>query len=350
MKRRQTVDMDSIAQRIGVSKTTVHYALHNTGRVSGRLRKRILDLARKLNYRPNLLARSLRSKRTSTIGVVAVHLSSSYHARVVEGIEDAARSAGRSILLACSYANAEREREAVQLLIDKGVDGLIVAPSGAGPNDTTYWQRVDDGVAIVFVDRHIPVLNVASVATDNSKGAFWVGQHLLRLGRRRFGMVLPALFGARPTSVQGRLEGFSRALSEAGAQPAIVIGPETLDNTPDGAYRAVRRFLAERGPCVDALFAANDGLAYGTVRAIVEHGARVPGDIAVAGFDDQEPSAYFQPPLTTIRQPMRDIGAEAVRLLIRQMEEPDALLKQQILLEPALIIRQSCGAKPDASI
>jgi DNA-binding LacI/PurR family transcriptional regulator len=347
MKPRQTVDMDSLAQRIGVSKTTVHYALHNTGRVSGRLRKRILDLARKLNYRPNLLARSLRSKRTSTIGVVAVHLSSTYHARVVEGIEDAARSAGRSILLACSYSNPERERDAVQLLLDKGVDGVIVAPSDpadTSPNAALYRQLVDNGRSIVFVDRHIPGLNVASVATDNVLGAYWVGQHLLRLGRRRFGMVIPALHGPRPTSVRGRIDGFNRALNEAGAKPAILIGPETLDNTSDGAYGAMRRFLAGK-PRVDALFASNDGLAYGTVRAIVENGARVPDDIAVAGFDDQEPSAFFQPPLTTVRQPMRDIGTEAVRLLMRQLEEPDALVKQHILLEPQLIVRESCGTK-----
>ena len=308
-------DMDFIAQRMGVSKTTVHYALHNTGRVSQPLRKRILALAKKLNYRPNLLARGLRSNRTATIGVVAVNLSSSYHAKLVEGIEDAARATGRSILLACSYFEVEREREAVELLIDKGVDGLIVAPADTDLNTDFYRKRLKDGAAIVCVDREIQGLKLDSVATDNVLGGHLAGQHLLRLGRKKFGIAVPSLRGSRPTSVQGRLAGFNRALREAKVSAPVLIGPDVLDNTPESAYRAFRRFFAERGACIDAIFAVNDGLAYGAIRAIVEHGARTPDDIAVVGFDDQEASAYIQPPLTTVRQPMREIGAEAVRLL-----------------------------------
>jgi LacI family transcriptional regulator len=343
--KRPATDMDAIARSIGVSKTTVHYALHNTGRISRPLRKRILDLATKLNYRPNLLARSLRSRRTATIGVVTVYLSSTYHAKVVEGIEDAARCAGRSILLACSYADPERERNAVQLLIDKGVDGLIVAPAASEANAEYYRQLVADGIAIVFVDRRIPKLKVASVATDNVTAAHMVGEHLLRLGRRRFGIMLPALHGERPTSVTGRVEGFNRALREAGIPPATEMGPETLDNTSEGAYHAMQRVLADKGAEFDAVFATNDVLAFGSIRALVERGLSVPGDIAVVGVDDHESAAFFQPALTTIRQPMREIGVEATRLLLRQIEEPESALPQQILLEPTLIVRRSCGTK-----
>jgi LacI family transcriptional regulator len=344
MKQALSVDMDVLAERLGVSKTTVHYALHNSGRISEPMRKRVLDLAKKLNYRPNLLARGLRSKRTAMIGVVAAHLSTSFHAKLVEAIEDAARVCGRSILLACSYANAQREREAVELLLDKGVDGLIVAPAESGPASADFYRRLlKEGKALVFVDRHIPEVNVASVATDHESGGYMAGRHLLRLGRRRFAVSLPSLGESRPTSLSGRVGGLNRGLREAGLPAAIEIGPESLDHSPEGAHRAFQRFFSVRGKRIDAVFAANDGLAYGAVRAILEHGASVPGDIAVVGFDDQDPSAYFHPPLTTIRQPVRDIGTEAVRLLVRQIDEPDKPAGQQILLEGALIVRESCG-------
>ena len=342
--RKQNADLDTIAQRLGVSKTTVHYALQNTGRVSMPVRKRVLALARELDYRPNLLARSLRSQRTGTIGVIAVGLSSTFFSNVIEGIENAARLHELSMLLSCSYFDAQKERDAIHLLLDKGVDGLIVAPADPRVNTPLYEQLIAERTPIVFIDRRIQGVGINSVTTDNMTGGQLAGEHLARLGRKRCAMVLPSLQAPFSTSVQDRIEGFNRALHKAGIDDALLIGPPAPDNRAEAAYLATARFLEERGVCVDAIFATNDGLAIGAMRALHERGVRVPDDVAVVGFDDHQTSAFIQPALTTVRQPMREIGAEAIQSLLRRMQEPEAAC-QQVLLEPALIVRESCGAK-----
>ena len=343
--KRVSPDLESIAQRLGVSKTTVHYALQHTGRVSAPVRKRVLELAKELNYRPNLLARSLRSQRTGTIGVIAVGLTSTFYAYVIEGIENAARMHEHSMLLSCSYFDAAKERDAIHLLLDKGVDGLIVAPADPKLNAPLYEQLIAERTPIVFIDRRMSGISINSVTTDNTTGGQMAGQHLASLGRKRLAMVLPSLQEPFATSVQDRIEGFNRALNKAGLACAILIGPPTPDNRPEAAYAATARFLEEHGVCIDAIFATNDHLAIGAMRALYERGVRVPGDVAVVGFDDHQTSAYTQPSLTTVRQPMREIGAEAVQSLLRRMHEPQAAC-QQVLLEPKLIVRESCGAKP----
>lgn len=345
--RRKTAQMETIAKQLGVSKTTVHYALCNTGRVSEATRQRVLKAAEALGYRPNLLARSLRVKRSATLGVVVIGLTSTYFAHVLEGIDGVAQQYAHNILLACSYGNPAKERDLIEMLLDKGVDGLIVMPADPEANSEYYSRLVQEGVYLVFVDRYLPGVNVDSVATDNLQGGYLAARHLLQRGRKRIAVVTTTSRERRSTSVQARLNGCNRALQEADLEPAILLGPNVPDRVPDEqfAYHAVREHLLSGGKPFDGVFAVHDGLAYGTIEALLELGLQVPEDVAVVGFDDQDPSAYFHPPLTTIRQPMREIGEEAVRLLFRRLkEETNPLPRQRISLEPTLIIRQSCGS------
>ena len=343
--RRKTVDMDAIAKELGCSKTTVHYALRNTGRVSDGMRQRVLEAAEGLGYRPNLIARSLRAQRSATLGVVVIGLASSYYAHVLEGIDTVAQQHEHSMLLVCSYGDPVKEREHIRLLLDKGVDGLIVMPADPEANSEFYSRLTDEGTQFVFVDRHVPGMNADSVATDNLMGGYLAGRHLVQSGRERVLVVTTTSRERRSTSVQARLNGCNQALQEAGLDTALVLGPNVPDRFPDEqfAYQAVREhLLAGGGGGFDGVFAVHDGLAYGTIEALTEANLRVPEDVSVVGFDDQDPSAYFHPPLTTIRQPTREIGGEAVRLLFRRLEEGDAPLpRQRLSLEPALVVRKS---------
>ena len=343
----KATDMEAIAKALGVSKTTVHYALRNKGRVSEATRKRVLKVAAEMGYRPNLLARSLRTQRTDTVGVVLVTLTSSYHAHLLEGIDGIAQAFEHSILVACSYRSAAKERQLVEVLLEKGVDGLIVAPADPDENADYYRRLVEDGVHLVFVDRYIPGVNVDSVSTDNLTGAYRAVEHLAALGRKRIAVLTTISGERRSTSVEARIAGCARALQEAGLEPAIVLGPDVPDKLPEEefAYDSVREHLRSSRKRFDAVFAMHDGLAYGAIEAILESGLRVPEDVAVVGFDDQDPSAYIHPPLTTVRQPARSSGEEAVRILFRRLRDPEMPPpRQRVSLEPELIVRKSCGA------
>lgn len=338
--------MEEIAQKLGVSKTTVHYALRNKGRVSDATRQRVLEIAAQLGYRPNLVARSLRAQNTDTLGVVVTSLTSSFHAHVLEGIESIAQQHKHTILLSCSYGIPQKERDLVEVLLEKAVDGLIIAPADPEENCTYYKRLMDEGIHLVFVDRQVPGVNVDMVSTDNIMGGYLAAQHLVKLGRKKIVFVTTTSRSRRSTSVQGRLLGCNRALQEAGLEPATVIGPGELDTISEEqfAYNSMLHFLASGKNQFDGVFATHDGLAYGAIEALIESGKRVPEDVSVVGFDDQDPSAYYHPPLTTIRQPMREIGNEAARLLFRRFKEAETSLpRQQVSLEPNLIVRRSCG-------
>lgn len=337
--------MDVIAHEVGVSKTTVFRALHNKGRIHPQTRQRILEVASRLGYRPNLVARSLRLQKTSTIGLVAIGLTGWFYSHVLEGVDEIAQASEYGVLIACSYGYPEREREIVQMLLDKRADGLLIAPADPEENLAFYQQLIETHVPIVFIDRYIPGLPVDRVATDNELGGYIATRHLLNLGRRRIVFVSTASRERRATSVIGRFNGYRRALAEFGISEAVELGPGAPDVTPEEqyAYGVVSRYLQQGGQ-MDGVFAVNDDVAYGTILALQAHGLRVPEDVSVVGFDNQDTSAFISPPLTTVAQPMREMGKQAACLLLERIGNGSAAAPQQILLEPKLVVRRSCGA------
>lgn len=343
--RRQKADMDTIARQVGVSKTTVYRALHNTGRIHPLTREKILETARQMGYRPNLVARSLRTQRTATIGVVTVGLTGWFYAHILEGIDRVAYLKEHGVLVTRSDGYPDRERRVVEMLVDKRVDGLIVAPADPTENNDLYRQLIGMQIPLVFIDRYVQGLPVTFVGTNNEEGGYIATKHLLDLGRRRIAFLTTASRERRATSVVQRFSGYLRALREVGITETIEVGPEVPDVLPEEhyAYLALSQYL-EQGGKLDAVFAVNDDLAYGAMRAIQMHGLRIPEDVAVVGFDNQDTSAYVCPPLTTVAQPMIEIGEQAARLLFEQIDHKGAATAKHVLLTPTLVIRGSCGA------
>ncbi len=337
--------MDTIAREVGVSKTTVYRALHNKGRIHPDTRERILQVARDLGYRPNLVARSLRVQRTSTIGMVTIGLTGWFYAHILEGVDSVAQANEYGVLIACSYGFPDREREIVEMLLDKRVDGLIVAPADPEENRAFYEQLMEMQVPLVFIDRYVPGLPADFVATNNELGGYLATRHLLQMGRRRIVFVSNGSRERRATSVIGRYAGYVRALDECDVCEKIELGPGLPDILPEEeyAYNAVSHYLAQGGT-LDGAFAVNDDVAYGVIRALQAHGLRVPEDVSVVGFDDQDTSKFIFPPLTTVAQPMRAIGEKAATLLLERITQGTAMPPQQVLLSPQLVVRQSCGA------
>jgi LacI family transcriptional regulator len=303
-------------------------------------------------YRPDGLARSFRRRRSDTLGVVLATLTNSFHAHLLEGVEMAAQQYKHTVLVSCSHGRSDVERGLVEVLLEKGVDGVIVVPADPVRNRDYYQRLLDQGIRLVFVDREIPGLNAELVCTDHEKGAYLEARHLVGLGRKQILCIATRSPERRSTSVRERLLGIDRALREAGLAPATVLGTDPPDATAHEqyGYDVMREHLRRTARQFDAVCAIHDGLAYGAIRALTEAGVRVPEDVAVVGFDDQDPSAYFQPPLTTVRQPMRELGMEAGRLLFRRLHEPGMpIARQRIVLEPTLIVRESSGA-PQAGL
>ncbi len=339
--------MEAIAKLLGVSKTTVHYAIRNTGRLSDETRKRVLKMVEAKGYRPDGLARSFRRQRSDTIGVVLVTLTNSFHAHLLEGAETIAQQHRHTVLVSCSHGRSDVERELVEVLLEKGADGVIIVPADPVLNRDYYQRLLDRHTRLVFVDREIPGLNAELVCTDHERGAYMEARHLVGLGRKNLLCIATRSPERRSTSVRERLLGIDRALHEAGLAPATVLGTNPPDATAHEryGYEVMREHLRGTARQFDAVCAMHDGLAYGAIRALTEAGLQVPKDVAVVGFDDQDPSAYFQPPLTTVRQPMRELGMEAGRLLFRRLDEAGmAVARQRIVLEPTLIVRESSGA------
>lgn len=344
MKR---VDITTIARELGVSTTTVHRVLSNTGRVKEDTRQRVLETAQRLGYRPNGIARGLRSKKTRTLGVIVTGISSSFYANILDGIERAASEAGYSILLGCSHDEPQKERQQIDLLLEKQVDALIVAPADPSVNTQYYAQLVREDICLVFIGRHVPGVPADSIETHNALGGYLVGQHLYNLGRRHIAIVTTILPKRQYSYVDERIAGCKRALHELGGIVPTIVGEDILDRLPlpQFAYTAVQSYL-QKGGVMDGVFALNDDLAYGVVNALLDAGYRVPDDVSVVGFNDESMSAYFRPPITTVRSAPREIGSEAVRLALEQIAESQTRTSvKRVLLEPTLVVRSSCGAK-----
>lgn len=341
-----SADMKTIAERVGVSKTTVHRALANVGRISPETRERILKVAAELDYRPNNLARGLRSQKSATIGLVVIGLTNSFYSTILEGVESIATETGYSVLIARTLGNPILEINHLNLLREKRVDGMIIAPAHPTQNIDYYRKLRDNGIPFVFIDRYVPAIESDYVVTDGFRGAYLAGRHLIGLGRRRIG------FGCLPgsemmsTAVQERLRGLTAALEEAGLDKPALVGHGMPAISPQESFSAaaIRAYL-EGGGKVDSILGGNDDTAIGVIKGLAEMGISVPDEVSVVGFDDLEIAPYIQPALTTIRQPTRKLGEEAVRLLFERIDANATGDHKHLLLVPELIVRESCGAR-----
>lgn len=326
-----------IAREAGVSKATVSLALNGKPGVAPATRRRILEIAERLNYQPNASAKSLALQRTHTLGVIVPDITSPFYAELVKGVEKEASENGYYLMLCTTTGKPSREKMYLRLLGEQRVDGLIfITPRG---DETLIHQIHSAGFPLVVVDRDIQAEDgVVEVIVDNFHGALAAVEHLIALGYRRIGFIngLPELQASRD-----RLRGYQLALREHGITPDeqwIQAG----DFQEEGGYRCMQRLL-RLSPPLEAVFVASDLMAMGAIRALREAGISVPEDVAVVGFDDIPASAYFNPPLTTVRQPMSKMGAMACRLLL-QLIKGEEILERKVILQTKLVIRASCGA------
>ncbi|MHB8061106.1 MAG: LacI family DNA-binding transcriptional regulator [Ruminiclostridium sp.] len=333
------VTLKDIARETGLSVTTVSLVLNNKpNKISEKTKKLIFETTEKLNYHPNQLAVGLVKRETNTIGLIIPDISNHFFAELALGIDDEAHKHNRNIIFSNTSDKTERDIDSLNILYSRGVDAIIIAMASDIDNEKrNLYQNIISNISIpiVLVDRHDPAFNCSSVKLNNKKGAYIATSHLLSLGHRKIACITGAS-GLRST--EERMEGVRWAFDGAGidmCEDYIYEG----NYLHSGGYSAAKKIV---NTPVTAIFAFNDMMAFGAIRMLYQAGLQIPKDISVIGFDDIYFSELLDVPLTTVRQPAYEIGCEAVRRAIIEIENKN-ISKQNIFFEPELIIRKSTG-------
>ena len=328
-----------IAKRCGVAPSTVSRAINNRAGISDEIREKILEVVKEMGYHPNAPARALVGCRTHTIGILVNRVSEPYYAGIVNGALDTTDALGYYLLIGNTNDENLDKLDPVNKLFTQGrVDGLIIV--GGSIYDNEYINKLSGkDLPYVLVERYSSDAKVNCIDVDNASGGYLATNHLIKLGHRRIGYL-----AGNPNYQQtyDRILGYHRALQEAGISSDQALQAFCYFDE-DKAYQGMKQFLALDNPPT-AVFAADDSMAFGAIRAVFDSGLRVPEDIAVVGFDDIHQSSWNQPRLTTVHQPTYEMGELAVKTLVKEIEGVlENKVKQIFPLE--LVIRDSCGAK-----
>lgn len=328
--------MKQVAERAGVSTSTVSHVINQTRAVSEDVRARVLATIDEMGYIPNAMARSLKNDKSHTIGVSIPDNTNPCLAELLRGIEDAAFEVGYTIMLCNGYEDARRQAAHLRSLIEKRIDGLILV-AGAG-RDELAPLLATQRVPIVLADHEVASIDTDFIGLDHEATGHAAARHLIELGHRRIACVAGPR--AEPHSLE-RIAGLRRALEEEGlALPDAYL----VHGAPDcaGGHDAVRGLLALDTP-PSAVFACNDLMALGALCAAQEAGITVPGQLSVIGGDDLGMAAYARPRLTSVAQPTHALGRQLTELLVGRIRGEDGPLRRQ-RLQGSLVVRQSTAA------
>ena len=340
------VTLRDVARRSGVHPATASRALNPATRmlVSEETAGRVLSAAAALGYRPNTVARSLRTRRSHTIGVLIPDLTNPLFPPIVRGLEDRLAADGYVALIGNTDADDERELMVFELMRARHVDGFVLAT--ATTHNRVLEEAAQAGLLVVLVNRLSEEFSFPSVSVDNERGIRLAVGHLAGLGHRRIAHVA----GPQDTSTgRERLRGFERALADAGltASPSLITHAAAF--AIEEGYRCTRELLGAGngagGPVCTAIAAGNDMLAIGCYKALEEAGLRCPADVSVIGFNDMPFIDRLRPPLSTIAFPHYQVGTEAAQLLLERLAGDERPVRS-LHLAPELVVRGSTGPPP----
>jgi LacI family transcriptional regulator len=334
--RRSTIN--DVARHAGVSKSTVSHVINNTRFVEDETRQRVLQAIQEIGYRPSNVARSLTTQRTGTVGAIISDASNQFFGDVLRGAEDVLRPLGYGLVVCNTDEILEREAEYIDYLLRQRVDGIIAAATSQRWDVLSIADMMH--TPVVYLDRAFEGLDGPYVGVDNRSGAYQGTRHLIEAGCGEIGIL--AGF-QRLSTMRERLDGFLQAVLEAHlplVEEWVVESPLSMEAGRQAAYKILS--LPQRPR---ALFISNNFLSLGALLAIKELGLLCPEDIALVGFDDHPWTAVSRPPLTVVRQPARELGQQAARVLSTLIEEKP-LSESRIVFPCELILRESCCITP----
>ena len=334
----RTITIDDVARLAGVSRATAGRVVGNYGRVSEKSRERVWDAVRQLDYQPNLIARGLRSQTTKTIAVIVGSIRNTYSTALVYAVEKEAQKKGYNVLICTTHEDIEKELKHLKDLNSRKVDGVILMSAyRADANmDKKYKEFYISKLPIVFVDRNIPGINRDVIQSENFDASYKATKYLMDMGHRKIGIIATANF----STVQERIKGYKAAFADAGIEydESLIA---SVDELSDKMSRKVCHEFLEEHPDITALYVLNNSLCSGVLLDLKERQMKIPQDISLLVWDDEEYNELLD--ITTIEQPITEIGKQATRRLFELIGEPEETTDYECKkLDPELIIRKSC--------
>lgn len=334
------ITIKDIAKALGISTSTVSRALSDAWDVKRETREQVLAMAKKLNYHPNLNAKNLQNKRTGAIGIIIPEFVSSFFPRVVMGIQEVLYEHNYHMFITQSNESRDQELANLHLLREHMVEGIIISTTNEGGNEEAYKELIDSGMPLVFFNRCPKTLAVPKVMIDDCLMAEKAVEHLIATGRRN---IIHLLGPVNLEVSASRAQGFANTLTRHGIDP-------TGRSIPAGIFikdgeSAVERILAEGGELPDAIFCFNDPVAISAMKALKNAGVRIPQDVAIVGFSEGSMATVVEPQLTTVLQPMQEMGRRAAELLLSQLNATRRQAPQTVCLDATLNIRDSSVVK-----
>jgi DNA-binding LacI/PurR family transcriptional regulator len=336
---RKPMSLKKLADHLDLSPATVSLVINRSSvadSIPQDTKDRIFAAARKFKYRPNFFARSLRTQRSFTIGVIVPEVSDGYSASVMSGVEDYLLQEGYFYFVASHRHRADLIDEYPRMFLERSVDGLIAV-------DTPWHLNLS--VPVVTVSGHNDVKGVTNIVLNHQRAAEVALKHLFHLGHRQIAFIKGQEFSS---DTEVRWTNIERVAQHLGLtiNPRLVTQLEGDSPSPQLGYMATKMLLAS-GEAFSALFSFNDISAMGAIRALREAGRHVPEDVSVVGFDDIQSAAFQNPALTTVRQPLREMGRAAAEILLKRINRPGSELHDKHTVEPQLIIRETTGPAQD---
>ena len=342
------VNLRMLAEHLKLSQTTVSLVLNDSPSAKSippETRQRVKDAAEKLNYRPNYFARSLRQSRSMSVGVLAPDLSEGYFTRVMSGVVEELNAAHYFYFTACHDWKREMIEKYPRMLVERAVDGFLLL--------NTPVDQIDVPVPVVAISAHSTAPNVTNIVLDHHKAVEQALLHLHQLGHRRIAFMRGPR--AIPDS-EFRWEAIQQVAQEIGLKldANLVVRIDTAGwsmktghhpMAPEIGHKPMQELL-KRTRDFTAVFCFNDIAAIGAIRALKDVGLSVPGDVSVVGFDDIQSAAYSTPSLTTVRQPLTEMGKRGAQVLLERIANREKEFAAEIVVEPELVVRESTGPAP----
>lgn len=345
---RHNPTIKDIAKELGISKSTVSRALSGHPNVRQETRTAVQDMAAAMSYKPNYMARNLTKSRTKTVGVVVPEFLNSFFPRIIIQIQNFFESEGYRVLITQCDESWEAERRNLQLLEDSMVEGLLISVTAKGRNTDYYRELIRRGTPIVFFNRTDSNVDAPSVTIDDYKWSFFATEHLIYT-RRALGQPSPVIVHFRgPLNValsNSRYRGYADAMAKHGLSTDPSLTVLTGQFTRDEGFLQMSA-LIEKGMIPDGLSCFNDQLAIGAMRALLKNGIDVPGRVSVMGFSESQSALVTVPALSSVAQPLEEMGKTAARLLLEKIEDP-ACKSRKVVLNASLNIRGSSDPTKD---
>lgn len=329
--------LKDIAKEVGVSVATVSYVLSkgNNSGVSKEVSEKVKEVAKKLNYQPNQIAKSLKMGKTFSIGLIVADISNPFFSQIARNIEDEAKKYNYTVIFGSSDESAEKSQDLIKFLSNRQVDGFIIAPSENSEEQISYLNSQD--IPYVLIDRYFPEIPSNFVVTKNYEASYEAVNRLIETGNRKIGMIA---YSNSLYHMKERIRGYTEALKDHGLEEFASIHQVNFNSIDEEVKTAIDEMFKYKSH-INAIFFATNSLAVAGLKYIDALGYKVSKDIAVVSFDQGEAFDFYYCPLTYVNQPLFEIAKKATEILIKQMNSKE-FLNEQISLGAELVIRDSC--------